>query len=109
MTGASAAHDVVPERTLTALFGAASGLYVRRAGYERFAEVEVGPASAEVEVEVGTVSRDLRTTVAADPLIQFNGIRARRAAAVRRGVGTSRPAIVGRSAARSKSLPERAA
>lgn len=107
MTGASAAHDVVPERTLTALFGAASGLYVRRAGYERFAEVEVGPASAEVEV--GTVSRDLRTTVAADPLIQFNGIRARRAAAVRRGVGTSRPAIVGRSAARSKSLPERAA
>lgn len=57
----------LPERTLTALFDAASGLRVRRSGYER-----------DADVEPGTAARDLRMMVAADLLRPVGETRARR-------------------------------
>jgi Fic family protein len=79
----------LPERTLTALFDAASGLRVRRSGYER-----------DAEVEPGTAARDLRMMVAADLLSPVGETRARRYSAtpelraVRNRVAEGRPPIV---------------
>ncbi|MDN5748130.1 MAG: Fic family protein [Pseudonocardia sp.] len=79
----------LPERTLTALFDAASGLRVRRSGYQR-----------DAEVEPGTAARDLRMMVAAGLLSPSGETRARRYSAtpglkaVRDRVAAGRPTIV---------------
>lgn len=84
-----AASRRLPDRTLTALFDAASGLRVRRSGYER-----------DAEVEPGTAARDLRMMVAAELLTPVGETRARRYTAteelraVRNRVAAGRPSII---------------
>ncbi|MGH3612083.1 MAG: Fic family protein [Pseudonocardia sp.] len=84
-----AASRRLPDRTLTALFDAASGLRVRRSGYER-----------DAEVEPGTAARDLRMMVAAELLTPVGETRARRYTAtedlraLRNRVAAGRPSII---------------
>lgn len=79
----------LPERVLTALFDASTGLRVRRSGYER-----------DAQVESGTAARDLRIMVAAGLLDASGETRARRYGAtaelraVRDRVADGRPTIV---------------
>lgn len=84
-----AAGHRLPERSVLALFDAASGLRVRRSAYER-----------EAELEPGTAARDLRMMVSAGLLVPSGETRARRYSAapqlreIRAGVAAGRPPIV---------------
>lgn len=100
-----AADRRLPDRALTALFDAATGLRVRRSGYER-----------DAQIESGTAARDLRMMVAADLLSAAGETRARRYTAtpalraVRERVAAGRPAIVrpfGAGTPRDPALPRR--
>ena len=79
----------LPQRAVTALFDAATGLRVRRSAYER-----------ETDLEPGTAARDLRMMVAAGLLLAAGETRARRYSAteelraVRKAVAGDRPAVV---------------